>query len=333
MLIACYKRFHKITQFLVFLLIAGLVAGCSTGAQMLNRIPIHSVDFKVVNQDGDPIQGAMVEASNGESTTTNSAGMASLRFGSVGIHSITVTATDHMPNTMTVSLPADNNETFTARLAPQVQPASFAGTGFMQLSAGQLYPMLFTYLFNSFGYNMEIADYSEGAWTKWRFVTPGSDSDDAMVLKKAFLRELDNGQQWWQIQLFQDDGNTSSYTAEVLFDQQRSSIRRYREKIEDNEPQEKPVTENWYSQPTRLTQESLEGAVEQENVTVEVPRGTFTADLINFGVGPGVNLKIWRVNEVPGGVVQYSTEQENEMVYESRLVDYGSDARTVLNSY
>lgn len=324
-------RLHLLKQLIGILAIVGLIGACSTGAQLLNQIPVHTVNLEVVDQNGDPIPGATVESSNGESTTSNSSGMASLRFGSVGIHSITVMASDYMPNTMTVSLPADNNETFTARLAAQVQPASYSGTGLMQMPAGRLYPMLFTYLFNSFGYTMEITDYDEGEWTKWQFVT--TDSDDAMVLKKAFLNEMDNGQQWWQIQLFQNGEAAPTYTAEVLFDAQKSTIRRYREKVKDNEAQEKPVTENWYSQPTRLTQESLEGAVEQENVPVQVPRGTFTADLITFGVGPGVTLRIWRTNEVPGGAIQYSTQQDDDMVYKSQLVDYGSDARTVLNSY
>ncbi|MFH5882802.1 carboxypeptidase regulatory-like domain-containing protein [Halalkalibaculum sp. DA3122] len=317
---------------LAILLSIALLAGCTPGTELLNRVPVHSVNFEVLDSNGEPLQGATVESSNGKSTSTDENGMATLRFGTVGVHNVTVSASDHLPTRMTVTLPTDNNELKTARLAQQVDYSGLT-SGFAQMSGAQLYPMMFTYLFNSFGYNMELTDYKAGEWTKWRLVTEEDDEDDTLVMRKAFLNETDDGQQWWQIQLFEEDGTTASYTAEVLFDTNKSSIRRYREQIGDNDPQEKPVTENWYSQPNRLTQESIEGAIEERDVQIEVPDGTYSADLINFGVSPGVNLKIWRVLDVPGGTVQYSTEQEDEMVYKSQLVDYGTDADTILGSY
>lgn len=320
-----YKQPFSIAAF-VFLL---LIVGCTPGTELLNRVPVHSVSFKVSDQNGDPIRAASVQASNGKSTPTDSTGMATLRFGTVGIYNVTVEAAGYLPTTMTVTLPADNKEVKSARLAPQVNYST--GMGFAQMSGAQLYPMLFTYLFNSFGYNMELTEYKPGQWTKWKLVT--GNEDDTLIMKKAFLKENNKGQQWWQIQLFGDDGETKSYTAEVLFDTNKSSIRRYREKIGDQEPQEKPVTENWYSQPSRLTQESIEGAVQQEDVQIEVPKGSFSTDLINYGVGPELHLKIWRALDVPGGTVQYATEEDGELVYQSQLMDYGSDANTVLDSF
>lgn len=312
-----------------FLLITGLIVGCTPGTELLNKVPVHKVNFKVVDQNGDPIPGASVEASNNKATSTDDSGMATLRFGTVGIHSVTVMASEYLPTTMTVTLPTDNGEVKEARMAAQVD---YSGGAFARMSGAQMYPMLFTYMFNSFGYNMELTEYEAGEWTKWRIVTTDED-DDALVIKKAFLKENTDGQQWWQIQMFESDSDTASYTAEVLFDTNKSSIRRYREKIGDNEPQEKPVTENWYSQPNKLTEESVEGAIEEQDIQVEVPKGTFSSDLINYGVAPEVNLKIWRVLDVPGGTVQYSTIQEDETVYKSQLVDYGDDAQTVLGSY
>ncbi|MDZ7691406.1 MAG: carboxypeptidase regulatory-like domain-containing protein [Balneolaceae bacterium] len=294
---------------------------------------MHSVDFKVVDQHGDPIQGATVEASNNKATSTNESGIATLRFGTVGIHNVTVTAPDYLPTTMTVTLPTDNDELKKARLAQQVDYSKMtAGAGFAQMGASQMYPMLFTYMFNSFGYNMELTEYKSGEWTKWRIITSDNE-DEGIVMKKAFLKENDQGQQWWQLQMFEEGEESAIYTAEVLFAENRSSIRRYREKIEDNKVQEKPVTENWYSQPNHLTEESIEGALQEENVQIEVPDGTFSADLINFGVAPEVSLKIWRVTDVPGGTVQYATQEGEETLYRSQLIDFGSDAESMLDSY
>jgi hypothetical protein len=295
---------------------------------MLNRVPINSVDFKIVDAEGNPISGATVESSNGKSTATDADGLATMKFGSVGLHTVTVIAQDYSPSTTTVTLPTDRGETKTIHLAKQV---TFGGTSFAQLPSMQMYTLMFRYLFNSYGYNMELSDYKEGDWTKWRISTDDSD-DDVLVMKKSFLKELDNGQQWWQIQVV--DEEETVYTAEVLFADDRSSIRRYREKIGDNKPQEKPVTENWYSQPTKLTEESIEGAITERGISVEVPKGTFTADVIKYGVVPEIDLKIWRVGEVPGGTVRYETvQQDEEIVYSVELLDYGSDAQTLLDSY
>lgn len=326
-------RFKFIVHFVGILLAAVLLKGCTPGTELLNKVPVHSVDFKVVDQNGDPIQGASVEASNNKATSTDESGIATLRFGTVGIHSVTVMAPDYMPTTMTVTLPADNDEVKKARLAQQADYSQMtAGAGFAQMGASQMYPMLFTYMFNSFGYNMELTDYNSGEWTKWRIITSDNE-DEGIIMKKAFLKENEQGQQWWQLQMFEEGEESAMYTAEVLFAENRSSIRRYREKIEDNKVQEKPVTENWYSQPNQLTDESIEGALQEENVQIEVPNGTFSADLINFGVAPEVSLKIWRVTDVPGGTVQYATQEEEETVYKSQLIDYGSDAESMLDSF
>lgn len=329
------RRFHI---FFIVIITSLLTFGCSSSAELLNQIPVHTVNFKVVNQDDNPVAGAAVEASNGESATTDSTGMASLEFGSVGVHEIKITSSEFGTTTKTISLPRDKGETVTTHLSKSTQFTGQAGgrLGFGQMQMNQLYPMFFNYLFNSHGYSLSITDYAEGEWTKWRIQT-GGDSGDQMHLKKAFLKKKDNGQEWWQIQLFEENSEKAAYTAEILFSDERSSVRRYREQFEDNEPQEKPVREGWYSDPADLTEESIEGATTKRNIDIEVPSGAFTADLVEFGVGPGLFLKIWKSTEVPGGTVQYLTTQEEgedkESVYRSELIDYGSDAKTLLNSY
>lgn len=328
------RRFHL---FFILIIASLLTFGCSSSAELLNQIQVHTVNFKVVDQDGSPVAGAAVEASNGESATTDSTGMASLEFGTVGVHEINITASKFGTISKTVSLPRDNGETVTTHLSKSTQITSQTANNFGlgQMQMNQLYPMFFDYLFNSHGYSLTITDYKEGEWTKWRIQT-GDDADDKMILKKAFLKKKDNGQEWWQIQLFEEDSDETTYTAEILFSDERSSVRRYREKFNDRQAQEKPVREGWYSDPADLTDESIEGATTERNIDIEVPSGVFTTDLIKFGVGPGLFLKIWKSTEVPGGTVKYLTtqeEEENESVYRSELLDYGTDAQTLLDSY
>lgn len=307
------------------------IAGCMMpGAEMLNKVPINSVKVKVLDQDGNPIKGAQVEASNGRQTTTDASGMAKLRFGSLGIHNISVYADNYMPNNMIVTMPADNGSTVTARLTGEVQMASLNFGINMNVN---MYPMMFNYLFTGYGYELEVEDYPEGSWTQWQ-VSDG-EGEVGTIMKKGFLKELENGQQWWQIVMFEKEEEEPVYIAEVLFSEGRQQIVRLREKMGDSEPQEKPVSEGWYSQPQKLTQESIEGAVAEKGVSVDVPKGSFTADLIDFGVAPEISLKLWRAAsaDVPGGVVKSSTMEGEEVISSLELIDYGTHAETMLNSF
>ncbi|MEX0719336.1 MAG: carboxypeptidase-like regulatory domain-containing protein [Balneolaceae bacterium] len=303
-----------------------LLGGCfNPGTQLLNKVPINSLDVEVLDQDENPIHGAQVEASNGRKTTTDANGIASVRFGSVGIHSVTVLADNFMPNNTIVTMPADRGKTITAHLTTEVE---LAGINFGALN---MYPMMFNYLFTGYGYQLELEDYPEGGWTEWR-----TDESNETFMRKALLKKLDNGQQWWQIVLKSEEGNSNEqYVAEVLFSEDRESIVRMREKIGDSEAQEKPVSEGWYNDPQRLTQESIEGALSEENVTVDVPKDTFTADLLDFGVASGISMKMWRVSSpaVPGGIVKYETSSEDENLSSMELVDFGTDATTMLDSF
>lgn len=324
-----YKSKNRNSRMLSALTLAALfvAAGCSNpGAQLLNKVPINSVEVEVLDMNGDPLQGAQVEASNGRKTSTDANGKAKVRFGSVGIHSITVLADNYMPNNTIITMPADRGKTITAQLANQVE---FTGISFGSMN---MYPMMFNYLFTGYGYQLELEDYAEGGWTKWR-----TDDSEGAYMKKAFLKQLDNGQQWWQIIMMDGSGEEDEqYIAEVLFSEDRKSIVRLREKIGDNEAQEKPVSEGWYNEPQQLTQESVEGALSEENISVTVPANTFTADLLNFGVASGISMKMWRVsaNEVPGAVVKYEvSEDDGENLSSMELMDFGTDAVTQLESY
>ena len=309
------------------LLITFLFSRCSPSAQLLNDIPVNSAKIKVLNQNNEPVKGAQVEASNGRKATTDSTGVATIRFGSVGVYTVSVIAESYMPSNFTLTMPSANGETFTRHLSQQV---NYTGMSGMSFGSANMYPMMFNYLFSSYGYGLELDSYEESEMTKWRVTTEGDD----LIMKKAFLKELENGKQWWQIALLEQGSEDPQYIAEVLFSENRESILRYREQIENREIQEKPVSKGWYSQPTELTEESIKGAQEKTNVSIETPAGTFKTDLLNFGVTGGTSLKMWRADqEVPGGVVKYETTREGKVLYGSELISYGSDAESLLNSF
>lgn len=317
---------------LLSVIAALLVTGCAMpGANMLNKVPINSVDIEVLDVEGTPIQGAQVEASNGRKSTTDESGMVTIRFGTVGIHNITVLADNYMPNNMVVTMPKDNGSTITARLTNEVEIGAISFTG-INFGAMNMYPMMFNYLFTGYGYQLELEDYPEGGWTEWQ-----TDDSEESYMRKALLKKMDNGQEWWQIILKGDsEDDEERYIAEVLFSEGRESIVRMREKIGDNEVQEKPVSEGWYNSPQKLTEESMEGALSERSVSVSVPAGTFTADLLNFGVAPGISMKMWRVSadEVPGAIVKYEYAEEEEGENSTmELVGFGTDATSLLESF
>lgn len=319
-----------INLFFVLGIIGVVTVGCSSETRLLNKIPINSVEVQVLDQNDNPLSGAQVEASNGRQNSTDADGKANIRFGSVGVYTVTVLADNRMPNNFIVTMPSDRGETITARLTDSIQ---FTG---ISLGSVNMYPLLFNYMFSSYGYGLELSNYEEGQWTSWKIVV--DDDEESMQISKAFLKELDNNQQWWRMTMKTTDEEQDNYTAEVLFSEDRSSIVRYREKIGDSEVQEKPVSEGWYTAPTKLTKESREGAVTKENIEVSTEKGTFKADLLTFGVAPETKLKIWQAkNEtIPGAVLKYQTSNmsdKEELIYKSEIIDFGDDATTKLDSY
>jgi len=334
------KLFKKFPQYLMPLAISFLILaiiGCSVpGPGGIARIPIFRVHIEVVDEADQPIPGAIVESADGQTATADSEGKASIRFGSVGIHMVTVMTDNRVPYTFTLSMPIDAGKTFTARLGKPVEftgPMILGGLGFWQLATAQLYPFLLSSMFSAYGYNIDIEDYAQGEWTEWRISTEENDRDP-LLLRKAFLAKLDNGQEWWQVRFAGDSEDDGAYIIEVLFSEDRGSVRRIRQKIGDEEPQETPVSEGWYYPPMKLTGESLEGAVAERNVSVSVPAGTFSADLMRFAISPGMDLRIWRYSNVPGGVIKYETkDDEDGLYYRGELLGHGTGATTELGSF
>ncbi len=61
---------------------------------------------------------------------------------------------------------------------------------------------------------------------------------------------------------------------------------------------------------------------------------TFTCDQLEFGIAQGFTLRLWRTNNVPGGVAKYELTGDNDNdMYSCELLSYGSGASTSLGSY
>ena len=318
-----------------WLVLAVIAMTLFSSCSFLMKARVLSVNVKVVDENDAPINGALVEVTNGQKATTGEDGLATLKFAGLGIHTITVMAQDRAPATLSVTMPMDMGKTLTARLGMPVDMSvsinvNIAGA-FAGMMMANVYPVLFQSLFTAYGYNLELVPYEASEWTDWNFRSEGD--DEPSVMKKAFLTKLDNQQEWWQMQLYGEEKN-ETIIMEVLFSEGRQSLRRMRQKTGDEAPQEVPVTEGWYTPPMNLTPESIEGAVKEKGMEVTVPAGTFKADLLEFAAMGTGTIRLWRAKSVPGGLVRAQlVDPGGETVWTSELKDKGKGAASELNSY
>jgi hypothetical protein len=291
-----------------------------------------NVSVKAIDETDSPIAGAIVESSDGQKATTGSDGMAELKFGSLGVHRITVLAQNRAPASLSVTMPLDKGKTMTARLGKQIEVSPRVSTGAVPpgFSMTAIYPMIFQSMFTAYGYNMELAPYQLGEWTEWNY---RAGKGEGMLMRKAFLTRLNNNQEWWQVLL--DLGKKEDrFTFEVLFSPERQSIRRMRQQTGEGQAAEVPVAEGWYSAPMRLTPESMEGAVIKKEVDVQVPAGKFKADLLEFAyMGADLKVRMWRVKNVPGGLVRVEIAHGSKSEWVTEMKAYGGGAKSLLGSF
>src|SRR3990172_1962377 len=297
-------------------------------------LPLFKVWVKAIDEGDSPIAGAIVESSNGQKVTTGADGVAELKFSSLGVHMISVIAQNRAPASFSVTMPLDMGKTMPARLGKPVEMSANINVNIGGNMSGMfltaLYPVIFQSMFTAYGYNMEMIPYKQGEWTEWNFNTKRKKE---MVMRKAFLTKLDNGQEWWQVQLI-NEKKADDLNFEVLFSAARQSIRRMRQQSGEGQASEVPVTEGWYSAPMQLTPESLEGAVVKKGVEVEVPAGKFKADLMEFAyMGSEGKVRLWRAKNVPGGVVRVEISHGNEAEWVTELKGFGTGAKSVLGSF
>lgn len=342
---------------LMLVVLAVVAAGCAPATP-----PFFAVTLQAIDEKGAPVAGALLQTSDGQSLATDSEGRATVRWARIGTYSITVYAEGRMPATLTVVIPEDTGKVLTATLPrpefvmappPEVPPAgtppaaapppgpgagTFAGAGvpFMMappatMGPGQVpgapwaYAFAFQALFSLYGYGLDLAPYGPGQWTEWE---AGGGSGQPLRMRKAFLGYVDGAKEWWQVRI----GDEA--VIEMLFSEGRQSVRRLRQRLSGDEaPREMPVPEGWYAPPLRLTPESLEGAVVERGVEVRVPAGTFRADRLEFGVGPGLVLRMWRATDVPGGIVRYELRGQSGEGFVVELTGFGEGAASELGSF
>ncbi|MBS3818072.1 hypothetical protein KGY73_00990 [bacterium] len=201
---------------------------------------------------------------------------------------------------------------------------------------------IMSYAYGSGGIWIEDFTYEEGDWTKW---TGGSGEDDSYEFTKAFLKKTDKGNEWWQVK-FYDLQSEDTVIIESLFSPDRGNLLRMRAKFPDKEPGEIPVEKHqYYTAPSELTEESIEGAT-LGTETIKVPAGTFTAKHVRYNdYATASRVHFFLSDDVPGRIVKYiydheGAEEESSEVkgmdrynYEIELLDYGSGAKSELNSF
>lgn len=198
---------------------------------------------------------------------------------------------------------------------------------------------VFTMAFHSGSYTFEGTDYDVGEWTRWR-LTDSDTEGRPDEMERALLHRGDDGMEWWRVKYISEtEEGRDSMVVEALFNRETGEFARMRGQMPgEEEASEMPVEEGTYgyTEPRRLTEESLEGAVVGTE-TVRVPAGSYTAEHIRYG-GMGSGTYQWWLNDdVPGGMVKYSRSYESQDVdgpdpynWVVELVDSGTGATSVL---
>lgn len=189
--------------------------------------------------------------------------------------------------------------------------------------------VLFNYAFSAGGMWPAEATYEEGEWTEYRVGLEGESGIN--TLERAFLTTTEDGNEWWRVRATQND---ESWVYEALVDPDQREVVRLRSEDPEGNVGEIPVTEQTvYNPPQRLTDESVEGATTGSE-EVETPAGTFTARRVEYAGGMAGGQVTWYLSDsVPGHVVKYRVTGSDSDAWESTLIDYGTDASSVLNSY
>ncbi|UCF98985.1 MAG: hypothetical protein JSV89_05460 [Spirochaetaceae bacterium] len=214
---------------------------------------------------------------------------------------------------------------------PSQSKAPAAGPQWNQFMIMQA-QMVFSYAFSAGGMWAGQKEYKPGEYTKFEWSMEG---EDTIVLERAYLKELEDGKQWWRVSWEDSEG---LWIWEVLIDPEESGsgqMLRMRARDADGNQGEVPVSgETVYMPPAELTKESVQGAtVAKEKVTV--PAGTFQSDHVIYMAATGEGqVEFWLAPQIPGGVVRYLISEKGKgEVWTSDLIEFGKNATTILGSY
>jgi hypothetical protein len=218
-------------------------------------------------------------------------------------------------------------------------PAGAAGGGGGGMGGGAVSPQMMTYYanwmftlaFNSGGYALPNTDLKAGQSVTFQFQANDSKQD----MERAFLKTMPDGKQWWRVQWYNVDNPQDSVVFEAEFSADRTQVLRMRGKTSGQQAGEIPVEQGTgfsWSQPTYLTQESLDAAtVGTESVTTSA--GTFTAKHIKYTMMGGGNYEWWASDQVPGGVVKYVVSYGGDSYTQTLVAMSNSDTTSVLGSF
>ncbi|MCF7885780.1 MAG: hypothetical protein K9M80_04720 [Candidatus Marinimicrobia bacterium] len=214
------------------------------------------------------------------------------------------------------------------RLAPKEKLPAPATAGWNQFMITQA-QVVFTYAFAPGGLWISKDSFTPGEYAKFKM---DNEENSHIVIEKAFLKKLDNGNEWWRIS-WKDEQDIWIY--EALLSPEEGRVLRLRAKDAKGNQGEVPVTnQSVYMQPTQVTEESIEGAKIGEE-TITTPAGTFNTDHIRYiATTSSGSTDWWLTPKVPGGVVKYQMRDENkDVVWTSTMIEKGTTATSQLESY
>ncbi len=214
------------------------------------------------------------------------------------------------------------------KLAPKEKlpaPSTMAWNQYMVAQA----QIIFSYTFAPGGLWVSKNTFDPGEYTKFRMT---EDGENNIIIERAYLKKLENGNQWWRSAW--EEGE-DKWIYEALISADDGQLLRLRARDVDGNEGEIPVTDQTITiSPTTLSEESIEGATIDAE-TIESPAGTFQTDHVQYmAVDTDGAIDWWISDEVPGGVVKYQlTDKDDEIVWTNILIEKGSDATTILNSF
>ncbi|MFW6172126.1 MAG: hypothetical protein ACOC5T_00050 [Elusimicrobiota bacterium] len=194
----------------------------------------------------------------------------------------------------------------------------------------QMFYIIHSYLLSVGGLWPWQKEFKDGEWTKWEINTQNNEPFEAEL---ALLKTKQQNKKWWRLAFYPENQKEMIY--EVLINHNDYSFERIKVRYSNTKPHEVPVYEdlNIRKRPKIISEESLKDKDIIED-KIRVPAGAFKTGHIIYDTGFGVEkLDIWTNEKVPGGVIKYRLGDENEASIISSLLDYGSGARSILDSF
>lgn len=187
---------------------------------------------------------------------------------------------------------------------------------------------VFTFAFTAGGFWISDAEYKEGEYTvfEWKI-----DDEEAVNMEKAFLKELDDGSQWWRVAWSQDK---EAIVFEALLDPASGTIKRLRVRDSDGKTEDVALSGNALYAPAQNLDDGDVQIAGKGNVRVDTPAGAFQAKQLTFELGGSGRLEWWTTAKVPGSVVKYHfVGGDGSEIWAATLADYGKKTGSILGSF